>query len=79
MQHRRMPVGQPRAFVEMAAGQFAEAIEMRLDMPEQRVGQIDAQQVGQRGIGAVEIHARRVGREQVRLRRDVLLKELMHF
>ena len=34
VQHRRMAVGEPRAFVEITAGQFAETIEMRLDVPE---------------------------------------------
>ena len=67
MQHRRVAVGEPRAFVEMAAGQFAEAIEMRLDMAKQRVGQMQPQQIGQRRIGPVEIHPRRIGREQSRL------------
>ena len=67
MQHRHMPVGQPRAFVEMTAGQRAEPIEMRLDMAKQRIGQMDAQQIRQRRIGTVEIHARGIGREQSRL------------
>ena len=74
-----MPVGEPRAFVERAAGQCAEAIEMRLDVPEQRVGKIDAQKVGQNGIGAVEIHACRVGRKQARLGRHIIPEKLMHF
>ena len=67
MQHRRMAIGQPRAFVEIAAGQFAEAIEMRLDMAEQRVGEMEPQQISQRRIGPVEIHPRRIRREQSRL------------
>ena len=67
MQHRRVAVGEPRAFVEIAAGQFAEAIEMRLDMAEQRIGQMQPQQIGQRRIGPVEIHPRRIRREQSRL------------
>ena len=67
VQHRRVAVGEPRAFVEMAAGQFAEAIEMRLDMAEQRIGEMQPQQVGQRRIGPVEIHPRRIRREQSRL------------
>ena len=79
VQDRRMPVGEPRAVVEGTTGQFAEAIEMRLDMAEQRVGQVDAQEVGENRIGAVEIHARGVGRKQVRLWRYVVLEELMHF
>jgi hypothetical protein len=40
MQHRRVPVGEPRALVELIARERAEAIEMRLDMAEQRVRQI---------------------------------------
>ena len=67
MQHRRVAVSEPRTFVEIAAGQFAQAIEMRLDMAEQRVGEMQSQQIGQRRIGPVEIHARRIGREQSRL------------
>ena len=66
MQHRYMPVGQPRAFVEMTAGQRAEPVEMRLDMSEQRIGQMDAKQIRQRRVGAVEIHARGVGGKQSR-------------
>ncbi|MGY4484751.1 uncharacterized protein involved in high-affinity Fe2+ transport [Bradyrhizobium sp. LM3.2] len=34
VQHRRVPVGEPRAVVEMAAGQFTQAIEMRFDVTE---------------------------------------------
>ena len=37
MQHRRMPVGKPRAFVEITAGKLTEAVEMRLDMTKQRI------------------------------------------
>ena len=72
VQHRRMAVGEPRAFVEMAAGERAEAVEMRLDVAEQRLRQMQPQQIRQRRIGAVEIHARGIGREQARLvRRDI--------
>ena len=67
MQHRRVAVGEPRAFVEMAAGERAEPVEMRLDMAKQRIGQMQPQQIGQRRIGAVEIHARGIRREQSRL------------
>ena len=45
MQHRRVPVGEPRALVEMVARERAEPIEMRLDVPEQRVRQMELQQV----------------------------------
>jgi hypothetical protein len=67
VQHRHVTVGKPRAFVEMTAGERAQAVEMRLDMAEQRIGQMDAEQVRQRRIGAVEIHPRCIRREQSRL------------
>ena len=67
MQFRHVPVGKPRAFVEMTAGQRAQPVEMRLDMAKQRIRQMDAQQIGQRRIGPVEIHAGGIGREQSRL------------
>ncbi len=67
VQHRGMAVGQPRAFVEIAAGQPAETVEMRLDMAEQRLGQMQPQQIGQRRVGPVEIHSRRIRRKQSRL------------
>ena len=82
VQHRRVAVGEPRAFVEMAAGQFAEAIEMRLDMAKQRIGQMQPQQIGQRRIGPVEIHPRRVRREQSRLvgrSGCAIMHEWLHF
>jgi hypothetical protein len=34
VQHRCVPVGEPRAFIEHAAGEFAQPIEMRLDVAE---------------------------------------------
>jgi hypothetical protein len=66
MQHRHVPVGEPRTLVEMTAGQRAEAIEMRLDMAEQGVGKMDAKQIGQRRIGAIKIHAGGIGGKQTR-------------
>jgi hypothetical protein len=74
-----MPVGEPRAVIEVATGERAEAIEMRLDVTEQRVRQIDAQEISQRWIGAVKIHAGGIGREQAGVWRHVLSEELMHF
>ena len=64
MQHRHVPVGKPRAFVEVTAGERAEAVEMRLDMAKQRIGQMNPQQIRQRRIGAIEIHPGRIRREQ---------------
>ena len=54
---------------------------MRLDVAKQRIGQMQAQQIGQRRIGAVEIHARRVRREQSRLvgGGSAILLEWLHF
>ena len=57
-------IGQSRALVEMGAGQLAQPIEMRLEMAKQRVRQMDAQEIGQRRIGAVEIQSRGVGCKQ---------------
>jgi hypothetical protein len=48
----------------MTACERAEPVEMRLDMAKQRVGEMDAEQIGQRRIGAVEIHAGSIRREQ---------------
>ena len=83
VQHRGVAVGQPRAFVEMTAGERAEPVEMRLDVAEQRIRQMNAQQIRQRRIGAVEIHARRIRRQQSRLigrHRDFVVSGwLVHF
>ncbi len=57
MQDRGMPVGEPRAFVERAASERAQPVQIRLDVAEQRIWQMNAQQVRQGWIGAVEIHA----------------------
>jgi hypothetical protein len=76
-----MAVGEPRTFIEMAAGEPTQPVEMRLDMTKQRVGEMDPQQVRQCRIGAVKVHARGVGREQAgltRLRRHILLERLVH-
>ena len=64
VQHRDMTIGKPRAFVEMAAGKFAQTIKMRLDVTKQCVRQMDTQEIGQRRIGAIKVHPRRVRREQ---------------
>jgi hypothetical protein len=60
-------VGEPSAFVEMAAGERAQPVEMRLDVAKQRFGEMQAQQIRQRRIGPVEIHPRGVRGEQSRL------------
>jgi hypothetical protein len=66
MQDRRMPVGKPCAVVEMAAGEFAEPVEARLDVAEQRIRQMNAQEIGQCRIGAVEVHTGGIGRQEPR-------------
>ncbi len=66
VQYRHMAVGEPGAFVERTARERAEPVEMWLDMAEQRIGQMDAQQIRQRRIGTVEIHSGCIGRKQPR-------------
>jgi hypothetical protein len=81
VEHRTMAVGQSRAFVEMAAGKFAQPIEMRLEMADQPFREINAQEIGERGIRAEEIHARGIGRKQCRSVgpiSDFVLDRLMH-
>ena|GEM_PF-14680 len=82
MQHRHVAVGKPRAFVEMTAGERAQAVEMRLDVAEQRIGQMNAKQIRQRRIGAVEIHSGCIRRQQSRLlggsRHIVVFARLVH-
>ena len=67
MQHRQVTVSEPCTFVEMTAGERSQPVEMRFDMAKQRVGKMNVQQIGQRRIGAVEIHPRRIRRQQPRL------------
>ena len=64
VQDRWVTVGKPRAFIEMATGERTQPLEMRLDMVEDRLGQMNPQQIAQRRIGAVEIHPRRIRRQQ---------------
>jgi hypothetical protein len=50
-------------------------------MAKQHVGQMDAEEIGERRIGAIEIQSRRVRRKQSRLVRagcDIMLEELVH-
>jgi hypothetical protein len=76
MQHRHMTVGQPRAFVEMAAGKLTQAVKVRLDVAKQLVRHMDAKQVRERRIGAIEIHAGRIRRQKtgprIRIRKTIL-------
>jgi hypothetical protein len=57
----------------MTASKRTEAVEMRLDMSEQRVGQMNAKQIRQCRIGAVEVHSGCIRREQ-----SGLIKEICH-
>jgi hypothetical protein len=68
VEHRGMSIGKPRTFVEMAARQSAQAIKMRLDVAKQRLGQMNAQQIRQRWISTIKIHAGRIRRQQIRMR-----------
>ena len=62
MKHRWMAIGKARAIVEMVARQRAEAIEVRLDVAENVLRQMDAQQIHERWICTKEIEPRGVGR-----------------
>ena len=64
VQDRRVAIGEARAFIEMTTGERTQPVKMRLDMVEDRLGQMNPQQVGQCRIGAVEIHPRRIRRQQ---------------
>ena len=55
MQHRRMLVGGARQFIEPAAGQFAEAMEMRFQMLEIIRRKIEPDEIAQAAIDGVEI------------------------
>ena len=65
VQDRRVPVGQPRAVVEMVAGECAEPIQMRLRYAAHLLRQMDLQQVLQRLVGAEEVLTGGVGRDGV--------------
>ena len=69
VQHRHMPIGKPRAFIEMTAGECTQPIEMRLDVAKQRIGQINTEQIRQRRIGPVKVHTGCIRRKQSRLTR----------
>jgi hypothetical protein len=82
MQHRDMAIGQSRTFVEVAAGEFPQPVEMRLDMAEQRIRKMYAQEISEREIRAIEVHARGVRREQSGLTGalcGILLDGFVHF
>ena len=74
MQHRRVLVGDPRQFVEPAAGERAEAIEMRLQLAEIVRLQIMREQIAQAAVDGVEILSRAIRRDVIgaaaQLRRD---------
>ena len=58
----------------MVAGERAEAVEMRRDVTDQLFRQMDLQEVRQRLIGAVEVHAAGIGRQQARLLRSDIFR-----
>ena len=69
IQHRRMLVGGPRQFVQPAAGQRAEAIEMRLKPPKIARLQIKPEQIAQAAIDRIKILPGAIRRQMDR-RRD---------
>ena len=58
-----MPVGEPGELVEAAAGERAQAIEVRLQAAKIFRGEIKRQQLAQAAIERVEILPRAVGRD----------------
>jgi hypothetical protein len=69
VEDRRMAIREARAVVEMISGEGAQAIEMRLDVRQHVLRQVDAQEIHERGIGAEEIEPRRIGSDRTRERR----------
>jgi hypothetical protein len=65
VQHRHVVIRHASGLIERPTNEAAQPVEMRFDMIEQLLRQMDAQQIGQRGIGAVEIHAGRIRRDHV--------------
>jgi hypothetical protein len=66
MENRRVLVGDARQLIEPAAGQGAEAVEMRRQPPMIGIGQIKRQQIAQASIDLIKIQARAVARNVVR-------------
>ena len=56
-QHRGMAVADAGAFIQPAAGQLAEPVQMRVQMRYQIGWQVEPEQVAQRAVVAVEILA----------------------
>ena len=61
MKHRGMLVSGVGKLVQAAAREFAEAIEMGLQMSAQRGLQVNVEQAAKRVIGAVEVHPATIG------------------
>jgi hypothetical protein len=61
MKHGRMLVSGVGKFVQAAAREFAEAIEMGLEMSAQRGLHVKVEQAAKRVIGAVEVHPAAIG------------------
>jgi hypothetical protein len=58
-------VGDPRQFIQPAAGERAEAIEMRLELCEVISRQIGAQEIAQAAISGVEVLSSAVRRDVI--------------
>src|SRR3982074_786718 len=74
MQHRRMLVGDPRQFIQPAARQLAETLEMRLEPAKIIPRPIQREQIAQAAIHGIEILTRAI-------RCDVIsaAAQLLHF
>jgi hypothetical protein len=64
MEHGRMLVGNLGEFVETAAGELAETVEMRFHRGAQARLHVEIEQTAQAPVDAVKIHAAAVGRDQ---------------
>jgi len=65
VQDGRMPVGDPRQFIEPAAGERPEPVEMRFQAAEVLRRQVVRQQIAQAAIDGVEILSRTIRRDVI--------------
>jgi hypothetical protein len=61
LQRGRVAVGGAGEFVEQAAREAAQALEVRLHVPAQVIGQVEREQAMQLGVGAEQVLAVAVG------------------
>ena len=69
VEHRDVPVGQPRPAIELVAGERAQAVQVRVDVTQERRGHVDVEEVRERGILPEEVEAGGIRRDQSGRRR----------